>query len=161
MPFMSANAGEFALSLNSWIGATNDALNQASRDAVKETFTKIIDRNPLDTTDPDEIVSKDCWVTGLDSEAQDTTRQSPSGSNAKQELEGKLNSWLPATGQVLYFSNYKVQSYLLEYGLYRPSKTSGRTPPDGFSTQAPGGYVAISLEEFDDNLAKAASRHKI
>jgi hypothetical protein len=61
-------------------------------------------------------------------------------------------------GRKIYMTNALPYIRILEYGGYPnpPKRPTGKTI-NGFSTQAPGGMVRISVAEFNEKLVKAAN----
>ena len=162
---LAANTGEFSASLARWLTLTEEALDGSAREATKKMCSTIISTTPIDTTDPDDVIMRGDWVSGVDSEPGDTNRADASGDQAQQELDLVLQTWKPSSGMTFYFVNYKPYGPLLEYGGYHhnPKPKNGKAPrttPSGFSTQAPSGFVGLEVQNFDRYMEEAARKYQ-
>lgn len=60
----------------------------------------------------------------------------------------KIMTWKPATGKSLWISNNVVYGPVLEYGLYPNPPKSGSKTVNGYSKQAPRGWVRLVVAEY-------------
>lgn len=151
----TTDPGVFAASISEWVKTAGLNFDSIARTGVENMCDAIISQHPVDDTDDrDAITSRDSWVAGVDAEAGDDTGSNLTGSTSKARVSETVLKWSPSSGQTFYFTNYKIQSVLLEYGLYTWVKNPKRTA-NGFSTQAPSGFVGINVDKFDSFLQSA------
>jgi hypothetical protein len=145
-----SDVADFTVVITNWIGSTIDKLETIYRNSAVVLFDFIIDDNPVDITEPDDVVSKGDWTFSVDNEPSDVNRNDPSGEQAKEELRSTVRSWKPSNGQTLFGGNFKPYIRLLEYGGYPHSDKSDRTTADGHSNQAPYGMAGINVNRWED-----------
>jgi hypothetical protein len=157
----SSNFGEFSASLKNWIGATKETYNKVAREATRDLFFRIIDDSPVDITEPDQTVFRGDWSAAIGKEPEAVDRNDRNGEGARDSVNAAMAEWRPAqTGESAIFVNHHDYGGMLEYGLYEHSVTADppRTTPEGFSTQAPEGFVEIHVQEWDDIVVKAQQK---
>lgn len=67
-----------------------------------------------------------------------TTRETP-----------KIKAWKPVTGKSLWIVNNVVYGPVLEYGLYPNPPKRGSKTVNGYSKQAPQGWVRLAVARFE------------
>ncbi len=82
------------------------------------------------------------------------------GTDPKPRALAALASWKP--GQTIYITNSLPYAQTAEFGLYGdpPGSANGEKTAAGFSRQAPGGFVRLTVQRFEDFVAAAAASLK-
>jgi hypothetical protein len=159
------NAQEFAASLDKFLSNTERRIDWTMGQAAEEMCSQIIGLTPVDITEPDNVVMKGDWVSGIDEEPVDALRGDASGDGANHQLREVTKKWHASKGQRFVFANHRPYGVMLEYGQYSHDHTANpaRTTAQGYSTQAPAGMVRVSVQDFDflvDDYAKRAEAMK-
>lgn len=139
------NSSEFSNALDIALKKAVDTTNSVARETITSLMTTIIDEHPLDTTDPDDVVSKGDWIAAIGHEPSGISRNDPSGEQGKSQITSVLASWKATDSSGINIGNDKKQTIKLEYGLYKHNPSSGRTTAAGFSTQARDGFIRKNL----------------
>lgn len=142
--------------LDAFIAKMSVNTTTVARGIAEEVMTTIIDEHPLDTTDPDDVVSKGDWIAEIGSEPGGVDRSDPTGNQAKSQINGVIGTWDAASGAELNIANDKHQTVMLEYGMYKHA--TSRTTAAGFSQQAPEGFVHINLMKAQKIADKEAKK---
>jgi hypothetical protein len=122
--------------------------DQAVRGALLSVSRSVILMTPVD-----EGRARGNWFASLSSYPT-TTSESTSEPFSQVDAITKK-----AAGSVFFLTNNLPYIGKLEYGGY-PNPSSGDKTLNGFSKQAPGGMVRISIENFDKMLKKSVSNLK-
>jgi hypothetical protein len=77
------------------------------------------------------------------------------GSNPLPDTQSTLSRWSP--GQTIYLTNSIRYAVVAEYGLYGkpPGSANGPKTIAGYSSQAVGGFVRLTVQDFRPILDKA------
>ena len=118
--------------------------DQAVRGALLSVSRSVILMTPVD-----EGRARGNWFASLSSYP---TTTSESTSEPFSQVDAVTKN---AAGSVFFLTNNLPYIGKLEYGGY-PNPSSGDKTLNGFSKQAPGGMVRISIENFDQMLKKSA-----
>lgn len=78
------------------------------------------------------------------------------GSDAVARTAAALPAWRP--GQTIYLTNSMPYAFVAEYGLYGkpPGSANGPKTRLGYSSQAVGGFVRLTVQDFTETLRKVA-----
>ena len=153
---MADNGAVFRAQLKTWQLKTEKHLENIMRNATVELMSRIIDRNPEDTSDrADGKVMKGDWQFAPGTAPSgDVSRGDSSAAGALSELNS-VQAWKPMSKQPFFGVNRTKYGVLLEYGLY---PHDGPRVKGGYSTQAQAGFVGISVEEFGDIVDREAAK---
>jgi len=127
----------------------NKRVETVVREAAFEIFSKVVARTPVGETGR----LRGNWNISLGSPDYSVSDVGGSG----PDLQGVLFN-MPA-GSVVWLSNALPYAAVVEYGWFPnpPKHGTGKTR-NGYSTQAPGGMVRISVREFDMAVRRAANK---
>ena len=141
---IKAKTKTFKLDLNKVLAKAGENASLVARKIALETYSKIVQKSPVDTGR-----LRGNWNVGINNE--DTTEQPaddgkfgsiPNPAKALSALsEFKLGDRILITNNLPYV-------HKLEYGLYG----EGEKTANGFSLQAPHGFVRITYKEISSNL---------
>lgn len=134
------NQGSFALSLAEFAEQAKEAIDSSLREIVIEIGASVIRMSPVDTGR-----FRGNWQFSLDSPSQGTLdRLDPNGTAANAELvDGAIQF---RAGDTAYIVNNLPYAIMLEYG---------------YSDQAPGGMVRITLERFQQIVLEAIRNNQV
>lgn len=92
-----------------------------------------------------------CGLGAIDKSTSDAP-----GSDAVARTRGALAEWKP--GQTIYLTNSLPYAHVAEYGLYGkpPGSANGPKTVNGFSSQAVGGFVRLTVQRFEQFVHKSA-----
>lgn len=92
--------------------------------------------------------------------AIDKTDGAVPGSDAVERSRGELASWRP--GQAIFLTNSLPYAHIAEYGLYGkpPGSANGPKTTAGYSSQAVGGFVRLTVQDFSESLRRAVAKSK-
>lgn len=96
------------------------------------------------------------FVVGLGSQNASTTLDT-NAEAARAKAQGALAAW--KRGEPIYITNSLPYAVVAEYGLYGkpPGSANGPKTVNGFPKQAVGGFVRLTVQDFQKTLRKAAS----
>ncbi|GAB2472149.1 hypothetical protein GCM10027082_24580 [Comamonas humi] len=127
----------FAEDLNALCKKAGDKAEMVVRRAALELGGEMVDRSPVDTGR-----FKNNWVTSTG--APDSSRSADAdkaGARARAMLNEKVAGWKP--GQTIWILNNLPYAERLEYG---------------WSKQAPGGMVRLTVQNYAEAVKKAADQ---
>lgn len=125
----------FAADLRALCERAGDKAEMVVRGAALELGGQMVDRSPVDTGR-----FKNAWVTSTGvANRSKSAEPDPSGARARAMLNEKIAGWKP--GQTIWILNNLPYAKRLEYG---------------WSKQAPGGIVRLSVQNYSVALKKAA-----
>lgn len=140
----------FAEDLKKICDRAGDKAELVVRRAALELYGQMIERSPVGNPDlwkspaPSGYVGgrfKNNWQVGIGSIDTRTNRGvDDSGSGAITSGNAALKAWTP--GKTIFLSNSMPYAYRLEY--------------EGWSKQSPSGMVRLSVQNFEQAVAKAA-----
>lgn len=125
----------FAADLKKICDRAGDKAELVVRRAALDIGGQLIDRSPVDTGR-----FKNNWQTGIGG-IDSSTSASPdaSGAPARTKLAASIDAWIP--GRSIWITNSLPYAYRLE---------------TGWSKQAPSGMVRLTVQNFEQAIAKAA-----
>lgn len=125
----------FAADLRTLCDKAGDKAEMVVRSAALDLGGQMIDRSPVDTGR-----FKNNWVTATGvSDSSASAASDKSGARSNSMLNEKVAGWKP--GQTIWILNNLPYAKRLEYG---------------WSKQAPGGIVRLSVQNYSVALKKAA-----
>ena len=125
----------FAEDLKKICDRAGDKAELVVRRAALDIGGQLIDRSPVDTGR-----FKNNWQTGIGGMNKSTNAAADlAGAGAQARLAAQVSAWKP--GQSIFVSNSLVYAYRLE---------------TGWSKQAPAGIVRLTVQNFEQAVAKAA-----
>lgn len=85
-----------------------------------------------------------------------TKTDSPAGSDPAPAAAAALATWRP--GQTIWLTNSLPYARVAEFGLYGnpPGSANGPKTSGGYSSQAVGGFVRLTVQDFEQVFRKAA-----
>ena len=85
---------------------------------------------------------------------------SSEGSDPVGRAQSAMASW--RIGQTIWLTNSLPYAHVAEYGLYGkpPGSANGPKTRGGYSTQAPGGFVRLTVQDFEQTFRRAAKAAK-
>ena len=141
---------DFSISIGTFVKKALPEQYQELRSKIAiELLKKIIDRTPKDRLD---LVNN--WQVTLNSPAtSERTSQSPFADGVDVIYSAK-------EGDTIWFTNNRIYASVWEYGTFQPSDPGPSKDPrphrrgkilvsGGFSTQAPEGFVGVSIRELE------------
>lgn len=131
---------------------------EVCRNAAIELLDRIVESSPVDITDPDTVSLIGDFVSGAGSVPSEAKRSDPSGEASKADVREAAKAWKPLSGETFYIAHHSEYLPLLEYGLYSHDPKSGRTTPEGFSVQAPNGFLGIHVVEWPDIIRQESAK---
>lgn len=95
---------------------------------------------------------------GIDKKTVSVTDKT--GELSLARVENVLGTWLPGT--TIYLTNSLPYALTLEYGLYGnpPGSANGPKTSGGYSKQAVGGMVRLTVQNFREHVRKAVKDSK-
>jgi len=133
-----------------------DKANTLVRVSAVNVGKGLVEKSPVDTGR-----FKNNWVYGAGVLNTSTTQaMDKSGATAQGRIATGVATWKP--GQSIYITNSLPYSRALEYGLYGkpPGSANGPKTINGYSTQAPGGMVRLTVADFSKTVRDAAAKLK-
>lgn len=125
----------FAEDLKKICDRAGDKAELVVRRAALDIGGQLVDRSPVDTGR-----FKNNWQTGIGGIDKSTSAAADlAGAGAQARLAAQVSAWKP--GQSIFVSNSLVYAYRLE---------------TGWSKQAPAGIVRLTVQNFEQAVAKAA-----
>ena len=125
----------FAEDLKKICDRAGDKAELVVRRAALDIGGQLVDRSPVDTGR-----FKNNWQTGIGGIDKSTSAAADlGGAGAMARLAAQVAAWKP--GQSIFVSNSLVYAYRLE---------------TGWSKQAPSGIVRLTVQNFEQAVAKAA-----
>ena len=125
----------FADDLKKICNRAGDKAELVVRRAALDIGGQLIDRSPVDTGR-----FKNNWQTGIGGMDKSTSSAADaSGGGGQARLNAKVAAWRP--GQSIFISNSLPYAYRLE---------------NGWSKQAPSGMVRLTVQNFEQAVARAA-----
>lgn len=87
------------------------------------------------------------------------TTSSP-GSDPVGRAQSVMGTW--RIGKTIWLTNSLPYAHVAEYGLYGkpPGSANGPKTRGGYSTQAPGGFVRLTVQDFEQTFRRAAKAAK-
>lgn len=127
----------------------NLTTNKAEKVFRKTCFE--ISNSVISLTAVDSGRAKNNWFPDINKFSSETTEAT--------NKQGSINLVAGATNRLQLGTTFTLSNNLpyivkLEYGLYNPNSTTGKTV-GGFSKQAPAGFVGVTLQKFDTILKNA------
>ena len=148
--------------LNLWVAKAGRSADKAIKAVCTDISSKVIQRTPVDTGR-----ARGNWQPSIGNPITNTTDETDkSGRDTAANAE---NTAKEAPGNIFYLMNNLPYIGVLEYGRYpNPPKrgtlirksvsaTTEQRSSAGFSKQAPQGMVRVTVQEFEQALAKAVS----
>lgn len=139
-------------------GADMRAIVERTKGRIEDVITKtaldmqagMVNRAPVDTGR-----LRANFQVGLGQINGDTS--DPPGADAVGRTAAGLQRWKP--GQTIYLTNSLPYAVVAEYGLYGkpPGSANGPKTRLGYSSQAVGGFVRLTVQDFTETLRKAAA----
>jgi len=133
--------GQFSVAIDQFIGKVAAKNEQNCRKVYIELATDIIMGTPKD-----KGITTNNWIPSIGSPASGTREiADTSGALVISEVKSVAVGWKPEKGDA-FLTNNSIVAVVHEYGLYPnpPKKGKGKTI-NGFSTQAVGGMVGLSI----------------
>ena len=89
-----------------------------------------------------------------------TKTDSPAGSDPAPAAAAALATWRP--GQTIWVTNSLPYARVAEFGLYGkpPGSANGPKTVGGYSSQAVGGFVRLTAQDFEQSFRRAARAAK-
>jgi len=157
---MESNIGQFLLQLDAMKLKLKSIPDEVARRSFIILMDRVIDNVPVDeSSNRDDIVAKGDWNAEVGSEPSEVHRNDRSGEAAKIAVREAAARWQPSAGESIFASLYSEYARMLEYGWYAHSSTSGLTTSEGFSVQAPSGFLRVHAVEWDDIVASEARKY--
>lgn len=130
-----------------------DKADLVVRQAALDLQSSMISMSPEDTGR-----FKGNWQCGIG--ALNTDNTAPAGADAQGKTAAALQGW--KAGQTIWLTNSMPYARKLEYGEYGNPKGSANGPKtqNGFSSQAPGGMVRLTVQAYGKALKKAVAELK-
>lgn len=149
----SAAVGSFADQLQAFADKTKVKMETVVRKAALDLQGGVVLRSPVGNPDlwaskaPPGYVGgrfRANWMVGIGTKNSDTvTTEDKTGAVSLARVEPALANWEP--GQAIILSNSLPYAYRLEYG---------------WSDQAPGGMVRLTVQDWRDYVSKAVAETK-
>ena len=135
--------GNFTSQMRAFENLTTDKAEKVFRKTCFEISNEVISNTPVDTSR-----AKNNWFPDINRFSTETTEAT--------NKQGSINLVAGATNRLQLGTTFTLSNNLpyivkLEYGLYNPNSTTGKTV-GGFSKQAPAGFVGVAIQKFDTIL---------
>ena len=136
----------FLSQMKAFENLTASKAEKVFRKTCFEISNSVISLTPVDTSR-----AKNNWFPDINVFSSETTEETnKKGSISKVRAVTKTLQ----LGNTFTLSNNLDYIVKLEYGLYPKTSTTGKTA-NGFSIQAPAGFVGVTLQRFDSILKQA------
>lgn len=139
----------FGLDLRAVVERTQQKVETVVRKAALDLQTGMVRRAPVDTGRLRANFQVGFGQINGDASA------SP-GADPIARTAGALPQWRP--GQTIYLTNSLPYAHIAEYGLYGkpPGSANGPKTRMGYSSQAVGGFVRLTVQDFEAIVRRAA-----
>lgn len=128
--------GDFSDQLRKFAEKTGAKMETVVRKTILDLQTSVVNLSPVDTGR-----FRANWMTGIGSANKATvTVEDKSGAVSLARVDTALAGWAP--GQTIWLTNALPYAARLEYG---------------WSKQAPGGMVRLTVQNFQDYVSKAVA----
>ena len=137
--------------LKKYVEKTKLRAETVVRKTALELQTSVVALSPVDTGQ-----FRANWMVGLGGiDKKTVTVTDKTGELSLGRVENVLGTWLPGT--TIYLTNSLPQALALEYGLYGnpPGSANGPKTSGGYSKQAVGGMVRLTVQNFREHVRKA------
>lgn len=141
----------FAEDLKKYVEKSKLRVETVVRKTALELQTSVVALSPVDTGQ-----FRANWMTGAGGiDKKTVTVTDKTGELSLGRVENVLGTWLPGT--TIYLTNSLPQALALEYGLYGnpPGSANGPKTSGGYSKQAVGGMVRLTVQNFREHVRQA------
>lgn len=133
----------FATQMKQFENMTENKAEKVFRQVCFGISNEVISNTPVDTSR-----AKNNWFPDINKFSSEVTEST--------NKQGSINLVTGVTNRLQLGTTFTLSNNLpyivkLEYGLYNPNSTTGKTV-GGFSKQAPKGFVGVTLQKFDSIL---------
>jgi hypothetical protein len=149
---IATNASQFQLDLSKIIEKAKGNGSAVARKIALDLNTKVIEKTPRD-----EGIAKNRWAVALNTVDNAEYNADINGAGAVARGVGRLKDF--KVGDTIYITNNVPYIRKLEYGLYGNPEGSANGPKtiNGYSTQAPSGFVRITFQEIISQFPRIAA----
>lgn len=144
----------FAEDLKKYCEKTKASMESVTRKTALNLLTAIEARSPVaDHLGGRFRANWNCGIGHIDTTKTNSTDET--GELVIARATAALNGWTP--GEPIYLSNSLPQTLVIEYGLYGkpPGSANGPKTIGGYSSQAQGGVMRLSLQDLQQYLSRA------
>lgn len=134
----------FAEQFSTFTIETKAKTEGACRAIALGMLKQLIQGTPVDTGH-----LRNNWQCNEDRPAQGVVEGVGDESSVFSREVGKIKSWKPVNGKSLWIVNNVVYGPVLEYGLYPNPPKHGSKTVNGYSKQAPRGWVRLAVAEYE------------
>lgn len=137
----------FGADLRALIEKRKADVNEVVRTVAIALHDGMVERTPVGETGR----LRSNWQCGVGAINADTSGGADSGAR----MRSALTNWQP--GQTIYVTNSLPYARVVEYGLFGkpPGSANGPRTINGYSSQAVGGMVRLTVQDFSQQLAAA------
>ena len=150
---IKSNFSEFEVNLAKIIKKAKANGEAVARKVAIDLSTKVILKTPVDTG-----ITRNRWALALNRTDETQYGADKSGSNAQIRNFGALSAF--KVGDTIFITNNMPNIRVLEYGLYGnpPGSANGPKTINGYSTQAPAGFVRITYRDVVSQFSSIAAQ---